>query len=159
MKFNDAIFGAVFVVFALAMISYTRTFPSLHGQKFGPADFPSLIGFGMLICGSILLFRGVQSNLKGSLVGGALMSIGDWITNHSTKFNVALVLASIIGFILLVDVIGFVLMSLIILINLFARFGNSLKTSVISAVVVTVGIKILFGTALLVPLPIGFLGF
>lgn len=36
MRFNDAVIGAVLVIFAVAEILYTRTFPSLHGQAYGP---------------------------------------------------------------------------------------------------------------------------
>jgi putative tricarboxylic transport membrane protein len=155
MKFNDAIFGAAFIIFAITEIIYTRTFPALHGQKYGPSDFPFLIGVGLFICGSVLLFNGVQSNIKGSLVGGALLSIGDWITNHSTKFNVAVVLGSILGFIFFIEILGFMLISFIILFTLFLRFDNSLKTSLLGAIAVTGVIKLVFGEVLLVPLPVG----
>lgn len=155
MKFNDAIFGAAFIIFAITEIIYTRTFPALHGQKYGPSDFPFLIGVGLFICGSVLLFKGVQSNIKGSLVGGALLSIGDWITNHSTKFNVAVVLGSILGFIFFIEILGFMLISFIILFTLFLRFNNSLKTSLLGAIAVTGVIKLVFGEVLLVPLPVG----
>ena len=59
MRVNDAITGGVLVVFAVAEIAYTRTFPSLHGQKYGPDLFPMLIGVGLFICGVALIFRGI----------------------------------------------------------------------------------------------------
>ena len=46
MRVNDAVIGGVLVLFALAMIWYTRTFPAMPGQDYGPALFPVLIGIG-----------------------------------------------------------------------------------------------------------------
>ena len=57
MRFNDAIFGIVLVVFALAEIAYTQTFPRLHGQDYGPDLFPVIIGSGLIICGIILIVQ------------------------------------------------------------------------------------------------------
>jgi len=61
MRINDAITGAVLVVFAIAEITYTRTFPSLHGQAYGPDLFPAIIGFGLVGCGLVLMVRGLLS--------------------------------------------------------------------------------------------------
>ena len=44
-RINDAVIGAVLVLFALAMW-HTRTFPAMPGQDYGPAAFPVLIGIG-----------------------------------------------------------------------------------------------------------------
>ena len=51
MRINDAVIGAVLVLFALAMMWHTRTFPAMPGQDYGPALFPVLIGIGFLITG------------------------------------------------------------------------------------------------------------
>lgn len=158
MRFNDAIFGAVFIAFSIAEILYTRNFPQLHGQNFGPSDFPVLIGVGLFVCGVLLVIKGVRSNVSGNIVGGTLVSIGDWISNNAAAFNIVVVLMSILGFILFLDTLGFILTSLAILFILFWRFGNEPKVAGIGSVAVTGGIKLLFGVALLVPLPIGIFG-
>ena len=46
-RINDAVIGASLVLFALAMIWHTRTFPAMPGQNYGPALFPVLIGIGL----------------------------------------------------------------------------------------------------------------
>ena len=42
MRLNDAVIGIALILFALAMIAYTRTFPAMPGQDYGPALFPVL---------------------------------------------------------------------------------------------------------------------
>ncbi|MGR3492819.1 MAG: tripartite tricarboxylate transporter TctB family protein [Shimia sp.] len=159
MKFNDAVFGVFFMVFSAVLILHVRTFPSVHGQDYGPADFPTLIAIGLFICGVLLVIRGVQSRLNGSLVGGAPIAVGDWIRDNSTKLNFALVIGSVLLFYFAVEAVGFILLTLPMLFVLLLRFGNSLRTSVIGSVVVVGAIVLLFGRLLRVPLPIGPFGF
>ena len=61
MRVNDAVIGAALVLFALAMIWYTRTFPAMPGQHYGPALFPVLIGIGLLLTGVVLIVSGLRS--------------------------------------------------------------------------------------------------
>lgn len=155
MRFNDAVFGAFFICFAIAEILYARTFPELHGQQFGAADFPILIGFGLATCGVILIYRGLKDRLRGAIVGGALVSVSDWIENNAAVANFILVLLAILFFIFALDGLGFVPTAFGLLLILFKRFGNSWAVSVGSSLVLSVATKLLFGELLLVPLPIG----
>jgi len=76
-KVNDAITGAVLVVFAVAEIAYTRTFPSLHGQSYGPNLFPSLIGAGLAGCGLILILRGLVARRAESGPASSWIDFGN----------------------------------------------------------------------------------
>ena len=60
MRLNDAVIGIALILFALAMIAYTRTFPEMPGQHYGPALFPVLIGIGFIITGVILIVSGLR---------------------------------------------------------------------------------------------------
>ena len=126
MRFNDAITGAVLVVFAAAEISYTRTFPSLHGQAYGPNLFPTLIGIGLAGCGFILILRGLlarrraaysnPTNTTNNLING---SIGGWIDisnivdSRHARINAVLAIAFLLIYIFLSDWIGFIPLSFI----------------------------------------------
>jgi len=158
MKFNDAIIGVFLIIFAIIEILYARTFPTLFGQQIGPSEFPILIGIGLAFCGAVLIMRGLRLRYKNAIVGGALVSVGEWIESNAAITNFALVLLSILFFILAVDDIGFVITSFLILALLFKRFGNSFATSMIGAAIMTGATKYLFGFWLLVPLPIGQFG-
>jgi putative tricarboxylic transport membrane protein len=159
MKFNDAVIGVFFVIFALAEIAYAQlTFPPLHGQNFDSRDFPTLIGIGFIICGVLLIFSGLKSRAAGSLVGAAFLSLGDWMSNHRTALDFACVVLGVLLFMIFVNVVGFVPTSFFLLLILFQRFGNSIVISVVSSAVTTGVIYLLFGTLLRVPLPTGNLG-
>ncbi len=151
MRFNDAIFGVLLIAFAIAEIAYTRTFPSLYGQAYGPDLFPILIGVGFLITGTILTVQGVAHR------AGSLVEIGAWAAERRNVVNFALVLLALLFYILASDWLGFVLTSFIILLALLWSFGCRLTTSLAVAVVTTLGIQALFARALLVPLPWGIL--
>ncbi len=159
MRFNDAVFGTIFILFAIVEILYARSFPALHGQQFGASDFPILIGIGLGICGAILVVRGLKQRYGGAIVGGALVSVSDWIENNAAVTNFVLVLLGILFFIFALDGLGFVPTALLMLLVLFKRFGNSWAVSVGGAAILTGATKILFGEILLVPLPTGPLGF
>lgn len=170
MKFNDAVFGIFLIIFAIAEIAYTRTFPSLHGQRFGASDFPVLLGVGLIICGCILLFNGIKqravtrdvaANVTDEIKNNEpnLLTVRGWAEKPHSVINFFVVLLSILFFIFFVDTLGFVIVAFSILLVLFLRFNNGVVTSLVAALVVTVVTKLLFGVWLLVPLPIGPLGF
>lgn len=159
MKFNDAVIGVFFVVFAIAEITYAQlTFPPLHGQNFDSRDFPTLIGIGLIFCGVLLIFSGLKSRATGSFVGAAFLSLGDWMSNHRTALNFASVVLGVLLFMIFVNFAGFLLTSFFLLLVLFQCFGNSLVMSLISSAATTAVVYLLFGTLLRVPLPIGVFG-
>jgi putative tricarboxylic transport membrane protein len=151
MRFNDAVFGVLLIVFAIAEIAYTRTFPTLHGQAYGPDLFPILIGVGFLITGAVLTIRGVAQR-----VGAPLVEVGDW-ANRRSVVNFALVLLALLFYILASDWLGFIPTSFIIMVVLLSGFGCGLATSLVVAALTTLGIHALFAHVLLVPLPWGLL--
>jgi len=171
MRFNDAITGAVLVIFAIAEIIYTRTFPSLHGQSYGPNLFPMLIGFALAGCGIILIVRGLfarrittvhRENTPEPTVG-TTKSIPGWFDtstiaqSHRARVNAVLILLFLILYILLSDRIGFIPLSLSIISILLFRLGSSVLMSIVIAILTTAVIQFLFAKVLLVPLPIGLL--
>jgi len=152
MRFNNAIPGAVLIVFALAEIAYATTFPRLFGQNYGPDLFPILIGVGLLICGVILIFQGL-----GQRAAGPLVEVGDWAQNRRNVVNIAILIGCVVLYILASDALGFIPLSLFILTTLLVRFGSGWRTSLILATATTFIIHTLFAKILLVPLPWGIL--
>ncbi|WP_299874986.1 tripartite tricarboxylate transporter TctB family protein [uncultured Cocleimonas sp.] len=165
MKFNDAVFGIFLIVFAIAEIIYTRTFPALHGQRFGASDFPVLIGVGLIICGCLLVVSGYKQRTASSPIEEAiskepnLLTIAGWREKPRSVINFFVVIISILFYIFFVDALGFVITAFSILLVLFLRLQNGVVASFIAALFMTGVSKLLFGVWLLVPLPIGPLGF
>jgi len=150
MRFNDAVFGIVLILFAIAEIAYSQTFPRLYGQDYGPDLFPIIIGAGLAGCGVLLVIRGIASRAP-------IVAVGDWAQDRSNIVNVALLIGSLVFYILASDWLGFVLTSLLILTLLLVRLGSSLVKSIGIAAVTTLAIHAVFAKLLLVPLPWGVL--
>lgn len=152
MRFNNVIPGGLLILFALAEIAYANTFPRLHGQNYGPDLFPTLIGIGLFVCGGILIFQGIAQRAEVPMV-----DIGDWAKDRSNIANVALVLGSMVFYILVSGTLGFIPTSLLIMTLLLRRFGSGWLASILIAVTTTFVIHTLFAKVLLVPLPWGIL--
>jgi putative tricarboxylic transport membrane protein len=152
MRVNDAVFGVLLIVFAVAEIAYTRTFPSLHGQAYGPDLFPIMIGVGFLITGAILTIQGLAQR-----AGQPLLEVGLWADDRRNVVSFALVLLSLLFYIAASDWLGFIPTAFIIMLVLLRSFGSGLITAAVIAALTTLGIQALFARVLLVPLPWGLL--
>ena len=152
MRLNDAVFGVLLLLFSGAMIAYTRTFPATLGQRFGPDLFPILIGIGLAACGLVLVIRGVAGRKDQPLV-----QLGAWARDVRNVANFALVLASLLFYILASDVLGFIPTALVVLVLLLVRFRVGLPAAFGIATATTLGIHTIFARFLLVPLPWGLL--
>ena len=152
MRFNNAAPGAFLIAFALAVMAYATSFPSLHGQDYGPDLFPTLIGVGLLVCGIILVIQGLAQRASVPMI-----EIGDWAQDRSNIINVVALLGCIVFYILASDALGFIPTSLLVLTTLLIRFGSTLAMSLLLAAITTLIIHTLFAKVLLVPLPWGIL--
>jgi len=150
------------VVFAVAEIAYTRTFPSLHGQAYGPDLFPMLIGVGLFGCGCVLIVRGIltrrvqsQQSTESNVVNWVdLSNIAD---SAHARVNAALTIFFLLLYIFLSDWIGFIPLSIATVFTLLFRLGSSIFTAGGVAIITTAIIQLLFAKVLLVPLPAGWL--
>src|SRR5664279_2143519 len=64
-KLNDAVWGALFGLLAVALLLHVRTFPTIPGQNVGPALFPGVIAVGMAVCAVLLIFKGLAARRHG----------------------------------------------------------------------------------------------
>ena len=153
MRFNNAVFGIVLILFAIAEIVYSKTsFPRLHGQDYGPDLFPMLIGIGLFVCGVILVIQGIAQRASEPMV-----SVGNWAQDKGNILNVIALLGSIVFYILASNALGFIPTSMLILVMLLIRFGTRWTVSIVVAAITTLVIHTLFAKFLLVPLPWGIL--
>jgi len=153
MRFNNAVFGIVLILFAIAEIGFAKaSFPRLHGQDYGPDLFPMLIGIGLMVCGVILVIQGI-----GQRATDPMITIGDWAQDRGNIVNVVALLASIVFYILASTALGFIPTSMLILVTLLIRFGTRWPISIMLAAITTLVIHTLFAKLLLVPLPWGIL--
>lgn len=152
MRCNDAVFGGVLIIFAVAVIAHASTFPSLHGQAYGPDLFPTLISAGLIGSGIALVARGLINRQTEPM-----FNAHSWAGNRSAQLTLLLMIGSVLVFIVLADTIGFIFLAVPILILLAYRFGVPLFYAAILSIVTTIIIHTLFVRILLVPLPRGLL--
>jgi putative tricarboxylic transport membrane protein len=152
-RVNDAVSGAALVLFAFAMIWYTRTFPAMPGQHYGPALFPVLIGIGLLLTGVVLIVSGLARLRTEPLFSG-----GAWLRSGPHLINFLAIVGGLLLYILVSDRLGFILTSLLLLAGWLLLFrGGRPISSLAIALGVTLAVDYLFSELLLVPLPLGIL--
>ena len=153
MRLNDAVIGIALILFALAMIAYTRTFPAMPGQDYGPALFPTLIGIGLIVTGVILIASGLRRRRVEPLFGG-----GEWLRSGPHVINFLAVVGGLVLYIVASDWLGFIVTSLLLLFGWLVLFrGGKPISSFAIALAVTLGVYYAFSQLLLVPLPLGLL--
>jgi putative tricarboxylic transport membrane protein len=152
MRANDAVTGAILVVVALAMIAATLTFPPFPGQRYGPALFPQALGAGLILCGLLLVRRGLAARRAGA--AWAEFPLGR--DGRALGNSLAIPLA-ILVYVLLSDRVGFVPVAAALLFALFLWFRVRPATALATAVVATLAVDWFFGWMFRVPLPLGFM--
>ncbi|HWK97725.1 MAG TPA: tripartite tricarboxylate transporter TctB family protein [Pseudolabrys sp.] len=153
MRANDAINGLILILLAAVMIAMTSTFPAFPGQPYGPSLFPRVLGTLLIICGAVLVWRGLAARRAGE----RWVEMAPWTREPWRVGSFFLMLALLLAYILLGDTIGFIPMAIVMLLALFVWFGVRPLTAVITAVIATFVIHWFFSSLLRVPLPRGLL--
>ena len=156
MKLNDAVWGALLMLFSAAVLIHVQGFPTIPGQKVGPALFPGVLAVAMAVCAVVLIVKGFAARAQRA-------ERARWIEFDAWTRTRRLVVAffAVIGvnvlYIFAVDRLGFILTGVVYLTTLFTVFGVRLKWVVPLALAVTVVIHYAFYKLLKVPLPWGVL--
>jgi putative tricarboxylic transport membrane protein len=152
-RINDAVIGAVLVLFALFMTWHTRTFPAMPGQDYGPALFPVLIGVGFVVTGLILIVSGLRRRRTEPWFAG-----GDWLRSRRHLIGFLSIIGGLVAYILVSGWLGFIPTAFLLLFGWLVLFRNGKPvSSLVIALAVTLVVNYAFGQLLLVPLPLGLL--
>jgi len=149
-KVNDAIIGSVLMLFAAAVFAYTRTFPSVPGQEYGPGLFPGLIAVGLFASGVALIVKGIRDRRSAPWV-----VLADWVRSSRHLVSFLLGIGGMVFYILGVPVLGFVVTSIILLVILLVWLRGRPLSSLVVGVVVSGGTYLVFHQVLRVPLATG----
>ena len=152
MKFNDAVFGALLTLLGGAVLFAVRGFPKIPGQPVGPALFPGLVAAGLCICGVLLVARGWR--LRGEQ---HWFAFDEWVRSPRHVVALAVLLGSIVFYIVAAEKLGFLVTATIILTAMFVSLRVPLLQSLLVALVAVVVIHFAFYKLLRVPLPWGVL--
>jgi putative tricarboxylic transport membrane protein len=151
MRVSNTAIGIGLIVFAIAVLFYTRTFPTLEKGYPGPSLFPNILAVLFIISGITLVVQGVRSGEK-------ILRFETSGITRSGLINILLALGAIIFYIFLSDFLGFQITSFILLFGLMKWLRVSMPWSLVMACGVTLAIYVLFAKILLVALPWGLWG-
>src|SRR5262245_61147770 len=155
MKLNDAVWGALLLVLAAAVLINVQRFGTIPGQQYGPAIFPGLVAVGLAICGVLLIFSGLAARSREGVTRWAVFAA--WMRSPRHVLAFALTIGVNVFYIVAVDALGFIPTAIIYLGVLFAAYGVRPAWILPIAVVVTLVIHTSFYKLLKVPLPWGLL--
>lgn len=156
MKLNDAVWGALLLLFAAAILVHVQAFGKIPGQQYGPAIFPGLVAVGLAVCAVLLIVKGLAARTHGH-ERPAWVAFAPWTRSHRHVLAFALALGVNVFYILLVDKLGFIPTGVVYLAALFWVFGVRAVWILPLAVVLTLAIHTSFYKLLRVPLPWGVL--
>jgi putative tricarboxylic transport membrane protein len=162
MKLNDAVIGAVLLVFAVTLMIHVSIgwswlvttdfsgFPRAAPGKPGPALFPFSLGILFFISGAILLARGLRAR-------GALLEWQEWTRRPGSKANAIAVVVVVLAYQFLSEWIGFLPVAVVGLFLLMRLLRVRATVALVVSVACALFIHTLFVKFLLVPLPWGLL--
>ncbi|KQZ01713.1 hypothetical protein ASD45_13265 [Pseudolabrys sp. Root1462] len=153
MRANDAINGLVLIILSVALIALTTTFPEFSGQNYGPSLFPRVLSALLIVCGGLLVWRGMAARRAGA----PLVAMAAWTRQPWRVVSFFLMLLLLLLYIIFSETVGFIPMAFVTLGVLFLWFGVRPLTALITTVVATMMIYWFFASLLRVPLPRGWL--
>jgi putative tricarboxylic transport membrane protein len=156
MKLNDAVWGALLIALAGAVLIHVQRFGTIPGQQYGPAIFPGLVAVGLAICGVLLIGSGLAARAR-NLAGARWVAFAPWIRSNRHVLAFVLTIGVNVLYILFVDKLGFIPTGIVYLAVLFAVFRVRPAWIVPLAIVLTLVIHSAFYKLLKVPLPWGLL--
>ena len=156
MKLNDAVWGALLLLLASAILVHVQSFGKIPGQQYGPAIFPGLVATGLGICGVLLIFEGLAARRHGR-DRASWIDVAPWMRSPHHLLAFAVTVAVNVFYIAFVEPLGFIVTGVLYLSALFAVFGVRARWILPLAFVLTLAIHTAFYKLLRVPLPWGVL--
>lgn len=153
MRANDAVSGLLLIALAAFMIALTANFPPFPGQRYGPALFPRLLGTGIILCGAILVVRGLIERRAGE----RWVTFAPWTREPWRVVSFFLTLALVLAYIVASETIGFLPVAFVFLVTLLIWFRVTPITALPLAFVSVLIVNYFFAHLMRVPLPRGFL--
>jgi putative tricarboxylic transport membrane protein len=154
MKINDAVTGIATGLFGLAVYIHAGSFPSVGAQQVGPEVFPQVIAVGMILCGLLLIIKGLKARKE---TGEGWVTLPDWARKPRTAFGFLLIMIALAFYIFASEPLGFLITGFVMLMVLFLYFQVKPLVALITAIISVFVIHYLFYSVLKVPLPWGVL--
>ena len=151
MKISDKVFGAVLIVFSIAVLVHSRSLPVLPGYKYGAGFFPAFSAIFLLGSGLVLFFRNFRAKT-------ALIKFGEWTKSPTLVANICVIPLNLVFYMMFANLLGFVLTASIMTTFTIWWLRRKFLSSLIVAASTAIVTYIFFAKIMLVPLPAGILG-
>ncbi|MFO1317068.1 MAG: tripartite tricarboxylate transporter TctB family protein [Burkholderiales bacterium] len=152
MKINDAIFGAVFLLFGVVVLVHIQAFPRIPGQPVGPALFPGVVAAAIAVCGALLIVSGVRRRAEQPWYETA-----EWMRSGRHFVAFVAIVGGVVAYVLLANVVGFLVVAPVLLFVWMSVLGVRPLRAIVFAALATLVIWYAFYKLLRVPLPWGVL--
>lgn len=149
---KDFLFGIIFIALGIGVWLMAREFPVVPGMQYGADFFPTLIAIGMAVGGLLLAISGARQALAASAEGHAPRA-------PLPSFAVILPCLLVVAYICFSEIVGAAPMMLLIMLVLLLQRGVRVLPAIAISAISTAVISLSFGHLLMVPLPVGPLGF
>jgi putative tricarboxylic transport membrane protein len=156
-KFNDALWGAGLMAFALVLGLHVRGFPMIPGQHVGPGALPGAVAIGLAVCGAILFVRGLRARSNAAGRDGRWVELPAWMAARRQRLGFVVLVAVNVLYLLAAEPLGFIPTGVIYLTALMWVLRVRLARALPIALVMTLLIHYAFYKLLRVPLPWGVL--
>ncbi|WP_439499472.1 tripartite tricarboxylate transporter TctB family protein [Bosea sp. (in: a-proteobacteria)] len=161
MLLSDKITGGTLAALGAAAFLYGSKLPPVPGQQVGPSAFPMVVGAGLVLCGSLVIFgigrhfeEVAEADVASHIEPEALAPLPAW------RAWLALLPPALLGFYALAsETLGFLPTTMIMVLTASLAFGAKLKLAVPLALIAPFVINLIFLKLLRVPLPGGLLPF
>ncbi|MCL4764650.1 MAG: tripartite tricarboxylate transporter TctB family protein [Hyphomicrobiaceae bacterium] len=153
MRTNDTVTGLMLIALSGLMIYLTLDFPDFPGQKYGPSLFPRILASGLILCGAILIARGVSARRAGL----PWIAFADWTRDPWRLASFLMLPALVVLYILVSEQVGFIPVAFAMLLFMFLWFRARLVVALPVAAAATWIVHWFFATMMRVPLPRGLL--
>ena len=157
MKLDDAVWGALFALLGAAILWHVQGFPRIPGQNVGPALFPGIVAAALVVCGAVLIAKGLRARRRATGVVGRWIAAPEWLRSRPQILAFAVLVASNVFYLVVVDRLGFLLTAFVYLAALMWVLRVRLAIAVPVALVMALAIHYAFYKLLRVPLPWGVL--
>jgi putative tricarboxylic transport membrane protein len=161
MQLSDRTTGLTLIgVGALAIYGASRL-PPMPGQDIGPSVFPTVIGFGLALCGALIALgigRSFEEEAEADLA--ANQAPEEQTRSATSRFyglRALVPVALLLFYVIAADAVGFVPIAAIIIFTVAFALGANWKHGLALALIAPPVIHLLFSKLLRVPLPIGIL--
>jgi putative tricarboxylic transport membrane protein len=155
-KLNDAVWGALFALLGAAILWHVKGFPSIPGQNVGPGLFPSVLATAMLVCGAILVGKGLKAR-RVDAVATRWAVAPEWLRSPRHVLAFVVLAAVNVFYLLAVERLGFVPTAFVYLAALMWVLRVRPALAIPVALIMALAIHYAFYKLLRVPLPWGVL--